>query len=285
MNTTIDDNMMKIDVDAIVRKRLKRYSRFIPRWLTRQLEKTICQDDLNHLLQHNAGTTGGKFCHGVLSDLDVKAEFHGEENIPADNRRLVFVSNHPLGGLDGMIYIDYLTRKFAPAKPRFIVNDLLMAVEPLHDVFLPVNKHGSQSKDRIKAIDEAFAGDDPIIVFPAGLVSRLTGFGKGIRDLQWHKMFVKKCIEHNRTVIPSFFCGKNSSFFYNFAHIRRYSGLKFNIEMIFLPREVIKSKGKLFSIYFGKPVATDKLKESDPDSIAEQIKDLVYTLRPAGNKC
>lgn len=285
MNETIDDKVMKIDVDAVVRKRLERYSRFIPRWLTTLLEKTICQDELNYLLRHNSGTTGGEFCHGALADLNVTAEFHGEENLPDGDTRLVFVSNHPLGGLDGMIYIDYMTRKFAPAKPRFIVNDLLMAVEPLHDVFLPVNKHGSQSKDRIKAIDDAFAGDGPIIVFPAGLVSRLTGLGKEIRDLQWHKMFVKKCIEHNRTVIPSFFCGKNSSFFYNFAHLRRYSGLKFNIEMIFLPREVINSRGKRFSIYFGKPVAPEKLKERDPDSIAEQIKELVYTLRPDGATC
>lgn len=273
--------IMRIDIDAVLRSRLGSRARWIPRWLTRRLERIICQDELNDLLLSNAGATGGEFCRGVLDDLDVRAEFRGEENLPKDDSRIVVVSNHPLGGLDGMIYIDYFTCRYAPLKPKFVVNDLLMAVKPLQDVFLPVNKHGSQSRERIRNIDEAFAGNDPIIVFPAGLCSRRSGFGKPVRDLEWHKMFVKKSIEHGRTVIPAYFKGENSSFFYNFAHLRRCSGLKFNIEMIYLPREVVRSSGKRFTVTFGKPVADSMLSSADSETVAARIKETVYSLADA----
>lgn len=269
---------MRIDVDAVLRSRLGKRGRWVPRWLTRWLERVVCQDELNGLLESNAGVTGGEFCRGVLADLDVKAEFLGEDNLPAGDSRIVVVSNHPLGGLDGMIYIDYFTRRYAPLKPKFVVNDLLMAVRPLNDVFLPVNKHGSQSRERIRNIDEAFAGDAPVIVFPAGLCSRRSGFGKQVRDLEWHKMFVKKSIEYNRTVIPAYFKGENSSFFYNFAHLRRCSGLKFNVEMIYLPREVVRSRGKRFTVTFGRPVDSDSLRSADPEAVASRIKETVYGL-------
>ncbi len=271
---------MRIDVDTVVRQRLKRYSWIIPRFLTRWLEKTICQEELNRLLADNAGLTGAEFCRGVLSDLDVSADFHNERLLPPpENTRVVFASNHPLGGLDGLILIDYVSRRYAPAKPLFIVNDLLTAVEPLNDVFLPVNKHGSQSKERIRAIDEAFAGNAPIIVFPAGLCSRKNSKNT-ICDLDWHKMFVKKSIESGRTVIPTFFCGCNSPFFYNFADIRRRSGLKFNIEMIYLPREVVRSRGKRFNVYFGDEISVENLSDTDAMSKAAQIKKSVYALEP-----
>lgn len=277
-----NEKVMKIDLDAVMKSRAGKYNRFIPRFMVSWLKKVICQDDLNLMLSVNAGKTGGDFCRGVIDHLEVNPIFHGEENLPS-TPRVTFVSNHPLGGLDGMILIDYVCRRYPGTEPKFIVNDLLTTIEPLNNVFLPVNKHGAQSRKNSRIIDEAFAGDSPMLVFPAGLCSRRGDNGL-IADLKWHKMFVKKSIEHNRIVIPVYFRGQNSSFFYNFARLRSLSGMKFNIEMVLLPSEVFKSRGKTFDIFFGTPLSTDALKNGSAEEVAAEIRKLVYGLNPDRHK-
>lgn len=275
---TNQQKVMKIDLDAVLQSRAGKYNKFIPRFMVSWLKRVICQDNLNEMLSVNAGKTGGDFCRGVIEHLEVSPVFHGEENLP-DTPRVTFVSNHPLGGLDGMILIDYVCRRYPGTEPKFIVNDLLTAIEPLNNVFLPVNKHGAQSRKNSRIIDEAFAGDSPMLVFPAGLCSRRGDNGL-VADLKWHKMFVKKSIEHDRIVIPVYFRGENSSFFYNFARLRSLSGLKFNIEMVLLPSEVFKSRGKTFDIFIGKPLSTEALKHGSAEEVAGEIRKLVYGLNP-----
>lgn len=272
------DDVIEIDVDAVVRERLPRHYRFIPRALTRWLERIICQRELNEMLRVNRGKRGAEFCRGVIEHLDIDYRVDGEENLPADGR-VIFVSNHPLGGLDGMILIDMLTRRYGPGV-RFVVNDLLMAVEPLREVFLPVNKHGKQSRESTAAIDEAFAGPAPVIVFPAGLVSRKGSDGR-VADLKWHKMFVNKAIASRRDVIPLHFSGRNSKFFYNFAKLRTRLGIPVNLEMVRLPAEVFRCRGSRFVITVGRAVEWTALRGgSGASAQADEIRGLSDALAP-----
>lgn len=277
-NTETPDGVIKIDLDAVLRQRMPGYYKFIPGPLIRALERTICQDQLNEMLEANRGRTGSEFCRGVIDHLNIKVEFNGTENLPADSR-VAIVSNHPLGGLDGMIYIDYIARRYG-MEPYFVVNDLLMAITPLRDVFIPVNKHGRQSRQSLLALDEALASDRPVIIFPAGLVSR-RGVGGEIADLKWQKMFVNKCKEFKRPVVPAFFDGQNSPFFYKFAKFRAKIGLKFNIEMIYLPGEVFKSRNARYTVTFGRPIGWQSL-EAGPQAqqTADTIRAQVYSMRP-----
>lgn len=277
---TNDKKPIQIDLQQVIRERLGKYASMVPGWLVRRLEKTIRQEELNELLRNNFPTEGAEFCEGVLRDLDVTVDVVGEENLPpASERRVVIVSNHPLGGLDGMALIAWATRRYG-GRVHFVVNDLLNAVVPLRPVFVQVNKHGAQSRDSIRAIDEAFAGDDPVLIFPAGLCSRRGADGK-IADLEWQKMFVNKAVEHHRNVVPLYFSGENSPFFYKFARFRKRIGLKFNIEMIYLPGEVIRARGSRFSIFCGKPIAWQQLKSGKSAmEQAAQIRSLVYSLAP-----
>ncbi len=274
-----EDEVIKIDIDSVLRQRASRYYKFIPRFLIRWLERTVCQERLNWLLERNRGRRDADFCRGVLDDLNVGIKVTGEQNLhPDTDRRVVIVSNHPLGGLDGIALIDYVTRVYG-GKIHFIVNDLLMAIKPLTGVFLPINKHGKQSRASLKAIEEAFTGNDPIIIFPAGLVSRRQKGGV-IADLQWQKMFVNKSVEYHRNIIPLKFNGENSGFFYKFAKFRTCLGLKFNIEMIYLPREVFRSENKEFSVVIGEPIKWDSLKSGkDAQRQADEIKEIVYNLK------
>ncbi|MBD5180445.1 MAG: glycerol acyltransferase [Bacteroidales bacterium] len=275
-----EENALHIDLDAVLRSRLPRYYRFIPGFLIRRLEKIICQQEMNDMLDYCHGKRDADFCRGVLEHLDITLSIKGEGNLPDPaHRRVTIVSNHPLGGLDGMSLIKW-AQEYWGGNVRFIVNDLLMAIEPLSGTFVPINKHGSQSRDASHSLDEAMEGNDPVLIFPAGLVSRRGDNGK-VKDLKWQKMFVNKSIKNQRDIIPVHFNGHNSSFFYKFAHLRTKLGLKFNIEMIRLPREVFRSKGSHFTLSIGKLILWNSLKGGkDATETADAIKKIVYDLAP-----
>lgn len=282
--STETDKPLQLDLGQVLKSKLGKKARFVPRALVRRLEKTICVERLNKLLADNHPKTGAEFCRGVFKDLDVTVDVRDVENLPSpSDRRVVIVSNHPLGGLDGMALIAFFERYYG-GRIHFLVNDLLMAVTPLKDVFVPVNKHGAQSREAIRRIDTLFAGDDPILIFPAGLVSRLKQNGT-VSDLEWKKMFVNKAISSHRDIIPVHFSGHNSDFFYKFARRRKRLGLKFNIEMIYLPREIFNSQGRTFTVTCGKPIAWQSLKGGkDAASTASEIKERVYSLAQSTEK-
>ena len=190
----------------------------------------------------------------------------------------MFVSNHPLGGLDGLALISLLGNRYN-RQIKFLVNDLLMAVEPLRGVFLPVNKYGSQSRDAAAQIDEALQSDNQFITFPAGLCSRMQPDGS-IADLPWQKAAVSHAVNYNRDIVPVYFDACNSRFFYRFAKWRKKLGIKFNIELIFLPKEMIKKSGCTLHAVIGKPIPWTSLDSSHPKQEAARLRDIVYNIKP-----
>lgn len=270
---------MEIDVDKVLRLRAPGYYRFIPRAAVKWLERFIRQADLNTLLHHNEHLTGSDFAEGVIRDLDVHYKLAGEKIDPS-NHRVILISNHPLGGVDGLVLSAAIRRIYGleTDELKFVVNDLLTFVEPLRSIFIGVNKHGAQSRESAKLLDEAFDGDMPIVMFPAGLCSRLGDDGR-IADLKWNKMVVSKAIFSRRDIIPMHFEGRNSSFFYKFARLRTRLGLKFNLEMLRLPAEIFGVKGSTFTITAGRPVAWQSLRGGkEAQSQADALRDTVYSL-------
>lgn len=274
-----DNELIQINVDAVVKNRLPRHYRYIPRFLIKWLENIICQKRLNELLVELHGLYDAEFCRGLLKALNITYKIKNEENLPSpENKRFILVSNHPLGALDGVVMIDYLTQRYG-GNVKFVVNDLLMAVTPLSGVFVPINKHGRQSRKASTDIDEAFASNDPVIVFPAGMCSRRQPDGS-ICDLEWKKMFVNKAVEYGRDVVPVFFEAQNSSFFYKFAKFRSRIGMKFNIEMILLPREMVNKQDAKFEMTIGTPISYQSLKTGkQAQQQAAEIKEIVYNLK------
>lgn len=265
-----------IDVGAVLSERLGGNARFVPGFVVRWLERLIHQDDMNALLTGAWPRRGAHFCEYVLEHLGVELTVRNEDNMPSDPR-IVVASNHPLGGLDGICMIAWLHRLYG-VTPRFVVNDLLQAIDPLTDCFVPVNKHGTQSRSGVSALDAAFASDTPVVVYPAGLVSRLHDDGT-IADLGWRRMFVTKAAEFRRPVVPVFFDGKNSASFYRYARWRKSSGIKFNLEMILLPREVFRSRGAHFTLTCGRPVPWQELgSRGEAGEKAAELRRIVYSL-------
>lgn len=251
--------MELINLHDILRKRVP-HGNLIPGFLITGLEKLIHQDELNEVLRTCPGV-GSEFCNQVYDFFDLSIDVKGMENIP-DNGRFIFASNHPLGGLDGIGLIKILGGRYGDDNIRFLVNDMLMNVEPLRNVFLPINKYGSQGRHATARINEAYQGDCQMLIFPAGLVSRLHDDGT-IADLAWQKSFIAKAIEYRRDIIPVHFEGLNRMRFYRTARMRRKLGLKVNVEQALLPGEVCASRGKHFTVTFGKPISWQSLRDSD----------------------
>jgi len=273
MDSTSSDDKF-IDLEEVIRKKNPRLLKALPKFLINYLKRIIYQDEVNQVIQNNKSAYGLDFVSGILKDFGTKVEVHGFENLP-DSGRFIFASNHPLGGLDGVVLMNEVGKKFPDLK--FIVNDLLLNLKNFEPVFIPVNKHGRQSTEYARKIEDAYKSDTQILYFPAGLCSRKIK-GK-IADLTWHKSFIIKSIQHKRDIIPVYFEGRNTNFFYNLANLRKFIGIKANIEMVFLVGEMFKQQKKLIKLTFGKPVPYTTFDNSKPPADwALDVRNIVYSM-------
>ncbi|MDE6811419.1 MAG: 1-acyl-sn-glycerol-3-phosphate acyltransferase [Muribaculaceae bacterium] len=266
---------MNIDLSGIIRSRLGDKGKLIPSFLLRPLERIIRQDELNSMLDAAGDAKGSDFARLILRHLDITLEVEGLGNIPGDEK-FVFASNHPLGGLDGIALVAILGEKYGDDMLRVPVNDLLLHVGPLREVFLPVNKFGAQGREGAEAINRAFEEGRQIMMFPAGLVSRLHADGS-IHDLLWQKSFVAKALEYGRRIVPIRFEALNSMRFYKAAKWRKKLGIGFNLEQILLPSELVNAGGSRFRITFLPPVDPAPLRDRghSPRAIALSIQQTV----------
>ena len=246
--------MPKIDVDAVLAAKAPRIARWVPGFVIRWLKRTIHQDEINYILDEYSALPPQQFIQACFKFWGVTYSVEGLEKLDPKGRYL-FASNHPFGGMDGMMLADELVGYFGDA--RVIVNDLLMHVEPLRPLWIPVNKHGAQSASYARKFDEEFFGDLPVLTFPAGLCSRPNG-GE-VTDPEWKNSFLKKAYASQRQIVPVFVEGRLSKFFYRVYRIRKALGVKFNIEMLWLPDEMFSQKGRHFRIVVGDPIPVAEL--------------------------
>lgn len=268
------NDILQVDLDKVIADKNPRLARLLPHFLKSYLKRIIHQDEINHVLRSFSHQTPVEFIRSTLSYMEISYRAVGLEQLPMQGRYL-FVSNHPFGGMDGMMLCDELDKRFGSG--RIIVNDILMNLKPLAPLFIPINKHGRQNSEYLRFFRDALASDDQIATFPAGLCSRRIE-GK-ICDTKWKHSFVKNAIESQRDIVPVFFEGRLSNFFYNLSSFRKKIGIKANIEMIYLPDEMFSQKGRHFDIHFGKPIPWQELAASTSVSrTAQQIREMVYAL-------
>ena len=116
-------------------------AKYIPGFLINGLKRLIHQDFINEYLRQ--GYVGVDFCEHTLAYLDVKVKVDGLENISDLSRKYTFVSNHPLGAIDGVTLGMVLGRHYG-GKIKYLVNDLLMNLKGLAPLCIPINKLGKQ---------------------------------------------------------------------------------------------------------------------------------------------
>jgi len=264
-----------IDIREIIRSKKPILAKIMPGFVVSFMKKIIHEDEVNRIIYEYRDRCGLSFVRSVIEDMQVTYSMEGLEQVPASGR-YVFASNHPLGGFDGLVLMDAIGSKFKEI--RMIVNDLLLNIKNFAPVFVPVNKHGRQSSEYARKIDEAYSGDAQVLYFPAGLCSRKIR-GK-VTDTKWNKSFIQKAIQYKRDVVPVYFDGRNSNFFYNLANFRKMLRIKINFEMIFLVDELFKQKGRHLRLKFGTPIAYSSFNPSENvNQWTEMVREKVYSMR------
>ncbi|GAB5418096.1 MAG: 1-acyl-sn-glycerol-3-phosphate acyltransferase [Crocinitomicaceae bacterium] len=268
-----------IDIEKLIASKNPKLLKRMPRAIIRYLKYILHQQEINAFIEDHQHLKNAEWCQAVVDYLDITYHVKHLDRIPKDGK-IVLAMNHPLGGMDAMILVSALQNHRKDLK--FIVNDLLMNLEQMKDMFVGVNKvRKSQNKNNPSVrilIQELFQSEEAVCIFPAGLVSRKQ---KGeVMDLAWKKTFVTYSKEFDRTIIPIYIDGRLSEFFYRLSNFRKAIGIKTNIEMLYLANELFKQHERHFRFIVGEPIRATELDPAiDDKEMAQQIKEKVYDLR------
>lgn len=263
-----------IDIEDVVKKKSPRILKLMPGFLLRYLKRILHEDDVNSFVREHANDSPIEFCQAVIKMFNIEIDFEGLENIPQSGGAILAM-NHPWGGMDAMALVTVLQERRTDIK--FVVNDVLLFLENLRPIFVGVNKLGKNAMASLKQVEETFAGDELLCIFPAGLVSRKIN-GK-VMDLQWKKTFVTRSIKYKKKIIPVYINGKLTNFFYRLSNIRTKLGIKANVEMLFLVNELYKQHNQKIKIKFGQPIDAPTFDSSKShQEWADYIKNKVYQL-------
>lgn len=253
-------------------------AKWVPGFAVNWLKHIAHEDFLNKFIWDARDLKGTPWLEACLKYLDTEIKVEGIENLPAkdDPRRYTFVSNHPMGGIDG-VALGSIIGKHYDDNFRYLVNDLLMNLPGLAPLCIPINTTTKKSHSFPQIIEEGFRGNYHVLMFPAGLCSRR--HNGVICDLPWKKTFISKSIETQRDVVPIHFEGRNSDFFYRLSNISDRYVKKVNIAMLFLVDEMYKNMGNTFHVKIGKPIPWQTFdKSKTPMEWAEFVKNKVYEL-------
>jgi 1-acyl-sn-glycerol-3-phosphate acyltransferase len=266
--------MTKISVAGVLEGKAPKIYKWIPKPLVRWLAKTVHESDLNYVLENFDGDGPMEFLRRFFAYTGVTYETVGLDKLDT-SKRYIFASNHPFGGMDGMMLAERIGTQFGEV--RVIVNDILMYLDPLRSIFVPVNKHGRQKGDYATAFNEAFEGPAPVLTFPAGLCSRC--IANEVQDIEWRPNFVKRANQTGRLIVPVYVEGQLSKRFYRLAGLRKKLGIKGNVEMIYLPDEMFRQKGQHFKLIFGNPIEPETLKQMGNYMMqAQEVRRMSYAL-------
>ena len=270
---------LQFDIHAILRTKAPKAH--VPNFAIRYLERITHIKQMNAFLRKYPDLKGYDFIRLVIDEeLGCSATIEGIENIPTDGRPVIFASNHPLGGLDGMMIAQMIHDSRSEQRElKVIVNELLMYIEPINSLWAPVNKVGRLSKEQAAAQQRMWESETDVLTFPAGACSRLQridGHWQG-QDLEWQKNFIQRAREYHRDIVPIYFEGRNSKFFYTLALLRKWLHIKLNIEMLYLVDEMYGAHGKHFKVHVLPPIPYTSLDQSKtPKEWAQHIKNVVY---------
>ena len=240
------------------------------------LLKVLRISQINKIYDNNKNKTDLDFLNGVLDDCNIKFEIpEGDlKRIPKEGP-FITVSNHPLGGIDGILLLKLLMEKRADYK--IIANFLLHKIEPLKPYVMPVNpfEDRKDAKSSLSGIKNALLHlreDKPLGIFPAGEVST-DKEGKLNVDKPWEEGAIKLIKKANVPVIPIYFHAKNSRLFYFLANISD------TLRTAKLPSELMSQKGKVIKVRIGKPISVkDQSEYKDVAAFSEFIRKKTYML-------
>ena len=240
----------------------------LARPLLRSVGRWSRLDRVQAFLRHNGERRGFAFVEAALDFLGSRYQLDpgALARIPASGRLLV-VANHPSGALDALALLDAVGQ--VRRDVRIIANDLLAELEPLRELLLPVRILGGRARrDSLRAVEQALAAEQCVIVFPAGEVSRLSL--RGIRDGRWNRGFVRFANATRAPVLPVRVQARNSALFYGASALFKPAGTAL------LAREMFARRGRPLRLWVGQPMQLDPA--LDPALQLQAVRHALYAL-------
>ncbi|MBI9052799.1 MAG: glycerol acyltransferase [Bacteroidales bacterium] len=263
-----------IDIAKIIKDSNSSILKKLPRLVIKWVAKIIKQDEMNRILNKYSEHTGVSFLPQIIKEFNLTLQIEGTENLP-DSGKCFFAANHPFGVIDGLIITHIVSSKYGILKA--IGNDAFMFLPQLRPLIAAVNVYGQSSKEYVKALDAVYNSDIPITHFPAGEVSRK--YNGKIQDNKWQKSFITKSISSERDIVPLHFFGRNSRLFYFINRMRQIFGIKINIELLLLPREMFRKRNETIRVVIGKPISHKTFTEKSTHAEwAQKVRSQVYNL-------
>jgi len=263
-----------IDLEDIIRKSDSAFLKRLPRFIVRTVQWIIMEDKMNYYLTKMAGEIGVDFLPAVLKEFNIKVELEGLENLP-EHSRCFFFANHPFGVIDGLVLTNTVASKYGTLKA--IGNEAFMFLPNLRPLIAAVNVFKPNSKEYITALEQVFDSDIAITHFPSGEVSRF--YNGKIQDCAWQKSFIYKSVSKKRDIVPFYFYGRNSILFYAIGILRKLLGIKINIELMLLPREMFNKRNKTIRGKIGKPIPYSTFDTSySHQEWAQKVREHVYRM-------
>tara|TARA_R110001632_G_scaffold18712_5_gene57617 strand:+ start:11666 stop:13483 length:1818 start_codon:yes stop_codon:yes gene_type:complete len=231
---------------------------------------------VNKIYQKHKDKKDLPFLNGILDEFQIEFEIPEEDlrRIPKEGP-FITVSNHPLGGIDGILLLKLLIEHRPDYK--IIANFLLHRIEPLKPYVMPVNpfethKDAKSSVAGIKSALQHLKNGNPLGIFPAGEVSTYRD-GKLMVDKPWEEGAVKLIKKAEVPVIPIYFHAKNSRLFYILSKISD------TFRTAKLPSELLSQKNRVIKVRIGKPISVkDQQEYKDITSFYEFIRKKTYML-------
>lgn len=234
---------------------------------------------VNELYDKNKSLKGVSFTSAILKDLDVCYEVKNVEVMEElTDRAFITISNHPYGGLDGLILIDFLGNFRQDYK--VMVNKILGKIESLNDKFINVIPTGPKRLnpefDSIKGIRkliEHVSAGHPMGLFPSGAISDFNIIKFRVEDRAWQEPLIRLMKKIHVPILPIKFLGGNSAFFYSLGLIH------WKLRLLKLPSELFNKKGKNIKVILGN-IITPEQQDNYPDlkRYGEYLRNSVYKL-------
>ncbi len=236
-------------------------------------------DKVNNIYDNSGKYSGAAFTSGLLDDLGVNYVVGNAERLCSlPEGAFITVSNHPYGGLDGIMSIDL----FAAIRPdyKFMVNRILSMIRTLDDNFISVvpagNKKTGVKAASIKGIRDTLNhlhNGHPAGFFPSGAVSDFSPGKLRVRDRNWQASILHLIHSVRVPIIPVRFFDKNSAFFYILGLIN------WRIRLLRLPSEVFNKTLQEPRIGVGRLITVDEQKQfPDPVSLGAFLRKMVYEM-------
>lgn len=224
-------------------------------WL---LMKTLKITTLNKIYDRNKHLTNLDFLNAILEEFQIEFEIDPEElkRLPKKGP-YVTISNHPLGGIDGILLLKLMLEHDPDFK--IIANFLLHRIEPLKPYIMPVNpfENNKDAKSSVIGLKDTLrhlSDGKPLGIFPAGEVSTYQD-DKLVVDKPWEEGAIKLIKKANVPVVPIYFHATNSKLFYFLSKINP------TLRTAKLPSELLTQKNRVIKVRIGRPISVEEQNE------------------------